>query len=96
MTSPAYEFLDGRGEWTEHGNLDASGAIVARRKGGEVLELIDLHGNNRTAFSAPSGGTLIADDPEGKHLGNVDFTAPREGRVEFKPAPGARAYLYSK
>jgi len=96
VTAAEFEFLDGRGKWTEHGNLGAAGSVVVRQKGGGVRELIDLYGNDRIALQAKNGGTLMAYDPDGKSLGKVATSSPRAGWIEFKPAPGARSYLYAE
>jgi hypothetical protein len=92
--SREYEYLDGRGQWTELGGLGATGSVVLRKKGGTILELIDLQGNNRIAFSASVSGTLEAFDSEGKALGNVACSSPKSGWQEFKPVPGARRYEF--
>ena len=87
-----YEFLDGRGAWTEHGNLAAAGSVVLRRKG-NGLELIDIYGNDRIAFHADRTGTLTAFDPDDKPLGKVELKV--SGRwTEFRPLPGARSYRF--
>ena len=90
-----YEYLDGRGQWTEHGKLGARGGVVVRRQEGGRLELIDLFGNDRIGFASPSGGTLTAYDADGKSLGAVPSASPRDGWVEFKPAAGARSYRWT-
>ncbi len=94
VASPEFEFLDGRGQWTERGNLGCSGSVALRQKGG-VLELIDIYGNDRISFQAKRGGVLIAYDPNGKDLGKVDIRSPRTGWYEFRPAPGARRYVFA-
>ena len=96
VMSAEYEFLDGRGQWTEYGNLGSSGSVVMRRKSAEVLELTDVYGNDRIGFAAPSGGALLAYDADGKSLGRVNIRSPRPGWVEFGPAPGARTYIYGQ
>lgn len=95
VSSSGYEYLDGRGEWTRHGSLAASGAVVLRHKAPGLLELIDLYGNASLAFAAPPGGTLLAYSPEGEPLGKTEFSS-NEGWIEFTPVPGARSYLYSQ
>ncbi len=95
VLSGQYEYLDGRGQWTELGGLGANGSVVMRRKGGTTLELIDLYGNQRIAFQAPAVGTLEAIDPEDKALGNVSCTSPKAGWLEFKPVSGARKYEFN-
>jgi hypothetical protein len=96
VVASAYEFLDGRGQWIERGGLGAQGAVVLRRKSADVLELIDLYGNDRIRFAAAPGGTLMAYDADGGSLGRAESTAPRTGWVEFKPIPAARSYVYAK
>jgi hypothetical protein len=87
-----YEFLDGRGAWTERGNLSAAGSVALRRKGNS-LELIDIYGNDRIAFHADRTGTLTALDPDDKPLGKVELKV--SGRwTEFRPLPGARSYRF--
>jgi hypothetical protein len=66
-----------------------------RHRGGEVLELIDIYGNDRIAFQSPSAGVLEAYDPDGRSLGKVGLTSPRAGWREFQPLPGARSYVFA-
>ncbi len=96
VVSKDYEFLDGRGQWTERGGLGAAGSVVVRQRGTGVWQLIDLYGNSRITFAARPGGSLLAYDPEGKELGKVPATSPRAGWVEFKPLSGARSYVYAQ
>ena len=93
VNAPEYEFLDGRGAWTEHGRLAAKGS-VARRDRGDVVELIDIYGNDRIGFEAGEG-VLLAYDWEGKNLGEVSLSSPRPGWREFKPVPGGRSYVFA-
>jgi len=95
VNAPEFEFLDGRGAWTEHGNLGASGSLALRRKSGHALELIDIYGNDRLAFRSAAEGTLLAYDAAGTNLGPVEVTSPRPGWREFKPVRGARTYLFT-
>jgi len=95
VTAPEFDFLDGRGQWTEHGRLAAAGSVALRQKQGGVLELIDIYGNDRIGFEARQEGVLLAYDPEDKSLGRVEVRSPRAGRYEFKPLPGARRYVFA-
>jgi hypothetical protein len=95
VKAPEYEFLDGRGAWTEYGSLGARGSVARRERGGGVIELIDIYGNDRIGFSAPSAGKLRAYDWEGKPLGEVPVTAPRSGWFEFAPVAGGRMYVFA-
>ncbi|MCC6589329.1 MAG: hypothetical protein IT168_21705 [Bryobacterales bacterium] len=95
VASTGYEFLDGRGQWTEYGNLGATGSVVMRQKGTGVSELIDLYGNNRIGFKAPAGGTLTAYDPDGDNLGKVPTQSPNPGWQQFQPVPKGRTYVYA-
>lgn len=94
VKAPEYEFLDGRGAWTEMGGLGAAGSVARRERAGGVVELIDVYGNERIGFRAAGPGTLIGYDAESKPLGKVQTTSPRAGWHEFKPLPGARSYLF--
>jgi hypothetical protein len=94
VRAPEYEFLDGRGQWTEHGNLGATGSVALRQRSGGALELIDMYGNDRIAFQAKTAGVLMAYDPEGRSLGKIELTLPRSGWFEFKPVSGARLYRF--
>ncbi len=89
-----YEYLDGRGRWTEYGRVGAAGGVARRDRPGGVVELIDIHGNDRIAFEAPAGAVL-AYDPEGRLLGPVATKTLRAGRLEFKPVSGARRYVFT-
>jgi hypothetical protein len=93
VTASEFEFLDGRGHWTERGNLGASGSVALRHDGGN-LELIDVYGNSRIAFRSAHAGTLTARDPDGKPLGNVATKAVSSGWYEFQPIAGARSYRF--
>ncbi len=95
VTAPEFDFLDGRGQWTEQGRLGVSGSAALRQKPGGVLELIDIYGNDRLAFEAGRDGILFAYDPEGKDLGKVEMRSTREGWFEFKPVPGGRRYVFA-
>ncbi|MGE5647703.1 MAG: hypothetical protein ACM336_18155 [Acidobacteriota bacterium] len=90
-----YEFLDGRGKWTERGNLGATGSVALRHKAAG-LELIDAYGNTKIAFASKDAGELTAYDPDGKSLGRVDVTRARDGWYEFKTMPGARSYVFTR
>ena len=94
VRAAGYEFLDGRGQWTEHGRLGAQGS-VARRDRGDIIELIDIYGNDRIALQATGAGTVNAYDWEGKLLGEVDLASPRADWHEFTPVSGARSYVFA-
>ena len=93
MRAPEYEFLDGRGAWTEAGRLGCSGS-VARRDHGDVIELTDIYGNDRIAFQANHAGTLVGYDGGGKPLGKVELKPGRNGWYEFAPLAGGRTYKF--
>ncbi len=95
VTAPEFDFLDGRGAWTERGRLGATGSVALRRKPGGVMELIDMYENDRIGFEARQKGVLAAYDPEGRDLGRVDLRSPRSGWMEFKPVLGARRYVFA-
>jgi len=95
VKAPEYEFLDGRGRWTEHGNLAVTGSVALRQKGDGVLELIDIYGNDRIAFQSKAKGVLLAYDPEGKSLGRVELATPRDRWQQFKTLSGARSYVFA-
>ncbi|HSB14174.1 MAG TPA: hypothetical protein VLE22_06920 [Bryobacteraceae bacterium] len=94
VTAPEYEYLDGRGQWSQQGNLGSAGAVALRQKAEGVLELIDIYGNGRIGFRAAFDGVLMAYDPDGAPLGKVE-TSPREGWCEFTPLAGARSYVFA-
>ncbi len=89
-----FEFLDGRGQWTERGNLGAAGSVALRQREGGKLELIDIYGNKRIAFRVSGDGELTAFDAEGKSLGKVALAAPRAGWREFLPLRDGRVYVF--
>ncbi len=93
VQAPEYEFLDGRGQWTEFNDLGTTGSVALRRKGEGLLELIDIYGNDRVAFHASKAVSVMAYDPEGKSLGKVEFTSTQPGWFEFKPVAGGRRYV---
>jgi len=94
VKAPDYEFLDGRGSWTEMGGLGAAGSVARRERAGSVIELIDVYGNDRIGFRSDVAGTLNAYDQEAKFLGKVELASPRAGWHEFKPLAGARSYVF--
>jgi len=93
VQAPDFEFLDGRGQWTEFGNLGASGSVALRHSAEGLLEMIDIYGNQRIDFRASSATSVIAYDAEGKSLGKAELTAPRPGWYEFKPVAEGRRYV---
>jgi len=93
VSAPEYEFVDGRGQWAQLGNLGATGSAAVRRRG-NTLEIIDLYGNDRLAFAAPGMGKLLAFDAADKPLGEVSLASPGAGWKEFTPVSAARRYLY--
>jgi hypothetical protein len=95
VRAPEFEFLDGRGQWTEKGRLGSTGSVALRLKQGGVLELIDIYGNDRIAFEAPQEGVLMAYDPEDRQIGKAELRSPRVGWFEFKPVSGARKYVFA-
>ncbi len=95
VKSAAYEFLDGRGAWTEQGGVGASGSVARRDRPGGLVELIDIYGNERLAFRAPGPGKLLAYDWEDKPLGEVPLTARSGGWQEFQPLPDGRKYVFA-
>jgi hypothetical protein len=96
VRAPEYEFLDGRGQWVEYGNLGATGSVALRQRSGGALELIDMYGNDRIAFQAKTVDVLTAYDPDDKNLGKVELTSPRSGWYQFKPVSGARLYRFGQ
>jgi hypothetical protein len=92
VAAPEFEFLDGRGQWTEFGNLGATGSVALRHGPQGLLELIDIYGNQRIDFRASRPTLMIAYDAEGKSLGKVDLTKHKKGWFEFKPVAGGRRY----
>jgi len=91
-TASEFEFLDGRGEWTQRGNVGAAGSVALRHVG-QALELTDIYGNTRIAFRSLHPGKLTASDAEGKPLGTVE-TKLVSGWYEFQPMIGARSYRF--
>jgi hypothetical protein len=96
VASAGFEFLDGRGQWTRRGRLGATGSIALRAPGPGMVELIDIYGNDRVAFQAKAGGTLMAYDADGQSLGGAAVTSPEAGWIEFKPVEKGRRYVYSE
>jgi len=95
VRAPEYEFLDGRGAWTEQGRLAAAGAVARRDRVPGVVELVDIYGNRRIAFEASGEGTLLAYDWEGTNLGDVPFKPLRPGWWQFEPIPKGRTYVFA-
>jgi len=95
VRAPEFEFLDGRGQWTEQGSLGSTGSVAMRHQDGGVLELTDIYGNDRIAFQPKAAGVLMAYDPEGKSLGRVELTSPHDGWQQIKTLHGARRYVFT-
>ena len=95
VNAPEFEFLDGRGEWTEMGRLGASGSVARRQRPGGEIELIDIYGNTRIGFQESGRGTVAAFDGGGKALGKVELRAPRAGWYEFTPLEQGRSYVFT-
>lgn len=93
VRAPEYEFLDGRGQWTEYGRLGSTGSVVRRDRPDGAAELIDIYGNDRIAFEAPAG-RLLAYDPNGNELGEVEMEEHKPGWRTFRPIAGARSYVF--
>jgi hypothetical protein len=90
-----FEFLDGRGQWTQRGNLGASGSVALRPHGPGGWELIDIYGNDRIAFQAKGPGVLEAYDAGGASLGRVEVTSLTNGWWQFRPLPKGRRYVFA-
>jgi len=95
VRAPEYEFLDGRGQWTEHGTLRATGGVVRRARPSGVSELIDIYGNDQIAFRTSGPGRLVAYDWEGEFLGEVKGSLS-EGWYQFRPISGGRMYVFAE
>jgi hypothetical protein len=93
VRGPGFEFLDGRGQWTEYGNLGASGSVALRHNAPGLLELIDIYGNPQIAFRASGATSMIAYDADGESLGKVELTSTKPGWYEFKPVANGRRYV---
>ncbi len=96
VNAPEYEFLDGRGQWTEQGTLGATGSVVRRSRSADVIEIIDIYGNDRIAFQAPGPGRTMAYDWEGNALGESEVRSIRDGWYEFRPLAQGRMYLFAE
>jgi len=81
VSASEFEFLDGRGAWTEHGNLGATGSLAMRRKGSHTLELIDIYGTIVWRFDPPRGNAPGV---------RCARRQPRSGRSQFSPFRLAR------
>ena len=95
VTSPEFEFLDGRGAWTEMGQLGVTGSVAKRDRASGEIELIDIYGNSRIAFQDSRHGALAAYDPDGKAVGEVKLNAPRGNWYEFQPVEHGRSYVFT-
>jgi hypothetical protein len=90
-----FEFLDGRGEWTEMGRLAAAGSVARRQQPGGEVEFIDIYGNSRIGFQESRSGALAAFSGDGRALGQVELRSPRAGWYEFTPLDQGRTYVFS-
>jgi hypothetical protein len=93
VKAPEFEFLDGRGQWTERGSLGATGSVARRNRAPGVVEMIDIYGNDRISFQADGAGQLMAYDPEGKSLGKVETSPRRLARIQANPTA---MYVFAK
>lgn len=92
VSSPEYEFLDGRGVPTVLGGLAARGAIAVRRQG-KAIEVTDIYGNSEIGVKIDSPCVCTAFDPEGRSLGSVETRRTADGMVWFRVKDGARRYV---
>ena len=76
VLSHEFEFLDGRGQWTERGTLGATGSVALRRLNDGILEVIDIYGNQHIGVRADVA-TVMAYDASGNSLGRVEVTSPQ-------------------
>lgn len=96
VISNEYEFLDGRGQWTEIGNLATSGAVVMRQKKDGSLEIIDIYGNEKIKFkTSTKNGYITAYDAEGNLLDRISVKELGNEWYEFCTIPQGRKYVYS-
>ena len=84
MQAPEFEFLDGRGQWTEYGNLGATGSVALRHTGDGLLELIDIYGNDRIAFRAAKAISVMAYDPRRQESGQSRIHVAATGLVRVQ------------
>ena len=86
VQAPEFEFLDGRGQWTEYGNLGATGSVALRHTGDGLLELIDIYGNDRIAFRAAKAISVMAYDPRRQEPGQsrIHLATTRLVRVQTR------------
>ena len=87
--SPAYIYIDGRGDEVECGKARASGTAVCRatEDGWEIIPL----GNRPCAFRI-CGGEATALDFDGKELGLAKTRLGADGWYSVEPHPGAFSY----
>jgi len=93
VRSKEFEFLDGRGNWSSYGNLQATGSVAMRAAADGSIELIDIYGNRRIGFRAENVVAVTAFGPEGGELGNIAYRQLEPGYYQFDTVKNARKYL---
>ena len=92
VTSPEYEYLDGRGTPCALGGIAAKGGVAVRRSARSV-EVIDIYANDEIGIAVPFSCRCTAFDADGKSLGSVEVRKAGDGRSWFKTLSGARKYV---
>jgi len=90
--SPAYDYIDGRGNWMETSWGASDGQLIILKKEDGIRELIP-YGTERFAIAFErKPGTSIALDFDGNEIGPASGEL-REGLYHIQPVKGAFSYL---
>ncbi len=92
VSSPEYEYLDGRGVLTIHEGLAAQGSIAVRRKGSSI-EVLDIGGSTDIGVKVSGPCKCKAFGPDGADLGSVVLRYTSDGMAWIGVNPKARKYL---
>ena len=94
VNSPAYEFLDGRGNAVKHGGLAASGSIAVRRSE-TTVEIINIYGNDVIGFRTGQTGRCIAYDTDGNYRRDVEISYGPDNMAWLKTEAEVRRYVFT-
>jgi hypothetical protein len=91
--SDDYEYLDGKGYLVSYNGLSARGSIAVRRRE-NLVEVIDIYGNNEIRLRLDWRARCTAYDANGNLLGEVSVTQLPGNIARIKTVDKARRYVF--
>jgi len=93
--SDDYEYLDGRGYLVSYNGLSARGSIAVRRRE-NLVEVIDIYGNDEIGLRLDWRARCNAYDADGNLLGEVSVTQLPDNIARIKTVDKARRYVFRR